>query len=227
MTDDRRPEEDDDVSPASYADLAALAKTLTDDDSRLDEPPADLWARIEAHVTVTPVVAPTVSPSPSAPPPASLEHARARRDRKFPLRAMAIAAAVVVVALVAGLVIALRGDDDPTEVASVALVNDGLDPRGVSSHGDATLVRLDDGTYALDVAVADLPSEANDFYELWIIDPNVEGMVSLGPLPGSGRFHLPPTVDPSDFPIVDISIEPTDGVPTHSGDSILRGILET
>lgn len=28
------------------------------------------------------------------------------------------------------------------------------------------------------------------------------------------------------FPIVDISAEPLDGVPTHSGDSVTRGVLD-
>jgi anti-sigma-K factor RskA len=137
-------------------------------------------------------------------------------------------AAAVLAVVVAGVVLLVDRGDDTTTVAQVALVYDeGFDPRGAASHGEASLVRLDDGRYALDVDVSDLPATDGDFLELWVIDENVEGMVSLGPLDGDGRFVLPATVDPDQFPVVDISIEPVDGVPTHSGASILRGVLAT
>jgi anti-sigma-K factor RskA len=228
MTDDRPPSEDttpgftDDVTVADYADLAALAKTLTDEDAHLDEPPADLWSRIESRMTITDHEPATSAPSPVR----SLDEARAGR-RPLPRRLLAAAAAVVAVAVVGGVVVATRNGDDTTTVGDVALVNTDLDPRGADSHGEAKLVRNDDGSYALDVDVDNLPTEPGGFYELWIIDKNVEGMVSLGPLHGSGRYILPTGVDPAAFPVVDISIEPTDGVPTHSGDSILRGVLNT
>jgi hypothetical protein len=215
MSDDRIPEEDD-VTTGSYADLAALAKTLTDDDARLDEPPVDLWSRIEAQIRVTDVPAP----------PADLGAARARRAA-VPMRFLAAAAALVLVATIGGIIVAVSGDDSgDTTVAGVALTNTDLDPRGAGSHGEATLIRNADGTYALDIDVEGLPSESGDFFELWVIDTDVEGMVSLGPLEGSGRFDLPASVDPAVFPVVDISIEPADGVPTHSGASVLRGVLE-
>jgi len=121
--------------------------------------------------------------------------------------------------------VVVSSEDEPTELAVVDLSNEGLDPRGQSSHGSAKVIQLDDGSYALDVDVENLPSDADGFFELWVIDPNVEGMVSLGPL-RNGRVELPAGVDPQSFPIVDISIEPVDGVPTHSGDSILRGVIE-
>ena len=59
---------------------------------------------------------------------------------------------------------------------------------------------------------------------MWLIDSQVEGMISLGPFRGNGDYPIPSSVDPAKFPIVDISIEPSDGVPTHSGVSILRGV---
>jgi anti-sigma-K factor RskA len=205
---------DDDLTPESYADLAALAKSLTDEDARLDTPPTDLWARIEQSIRVTDVPAPT----PLAP--------RRPRSGRVSRTVLGIAAAVVVVAGIGAVAVATR-DDDTTKVTDVALANTDLDPRGASSQGTATLVRLDNGGYALDVDVTGLPAEADDYYELWVIDTNVEGMVSLGPLHGNGRYDLPPNVDPAAYPVVDISIEPLDGKPTHSGDSILRGILGT
>jgi Anti-sigma-K factor rskA len=60
---------------------------------------------------------------------------------------------------------------------------------------------------------------------VWLIDPNVEGMVSLGPARSDGTYAVPPDIDVAAFPIVDVSVEPPDGVPTHSGVSVLRGTL--
>ena len=137
--------------------------------------------------------------------------------------ALGAAAAVVVIGSATGIV--FSRDDEPDRIAVVALSNEGLDPRGESSHGTAKVIRLHDGTYALDVDVSGLPPDPDGFFELWVIDPNVEGMVSLGPL-RNGRVVLPAGVDPQAFPIVDISIEPRDGDATHSGQSILRGALQ-
>ncbi|HRE00630.1 MAG TPA: anti-sigma factor, partial [Ilumatobacteraceae bacterium] len=63
------------------------------------------------------------------------------------------------------------------------------------------------------------------FLEVWVIDPEVTQLVSLGPLRNDGIYELPPGLDPAAFPIVDVSVEPIDGVPTHSGASVLRGQL--
>ena len=64
------------------------------------------------------------------------------------------------------------------------------------------------------------------FAEVWLIDTEVEQLVSLGPLRSDGRYDLPSGLEPEAFPIVDVSREPLDGDPTHSGDSVLRGQLE-
>ena len=76
------------------------------------------------------------------------------------------------------------------------------------------------------VVNTDYQAVPNGDLEVWLIDPNVEGMVSLGFLASShAEFVIPEGYDPSAYPIVDISIEPRDGVPTHSGESITRGVL--
>ena len=59
-----------------------------------------------------------------------------------------------------------------------------------------------------------------------MIDPEVSQLVSLGPLREDGLYDLPAGLDPEAFPIVDVSVEPIDGDPTHSGDSLLRGQLQ-
>jgi hypothetical protein len=63
--------------------------------------------------------------------------------------------------------------------------------------------------------------------EVWLLTPEVDGLISLGYLTGaSGEFIVPDSVDLDRFSVVDISAEPLDGDPTHSGDSIVRGALE-
>ncbi len=111
---------------------------------------------------------------------------------------------------------------DATVAASVD-----LDPLPAwDASGSAELGVTSDGQQVLTVSVtADDPSEG--YREVWLIDTEVAGMVSLGILDGSsGEFVIPDGVEVGDFPIVDVSLEPFDGDPTHSGDSIVRGQIE-
>ena len=60
----------------------------------------------------------------------------------------------------------------------------------------------------------------------WYITADASALVSLGILEGSeGVFDVPDDVDLADYVLVDISQEPEDGDPAHSGDSIVRGEL--
>jgi anti-sigma-K factor RskA len=53
-------------------------------------------------------------------------------------------------------------------------------------------------------------------------------MVPLGVVaPGSQTVELPADLDLGRFPLVDVSVEPLDGDPTHSGVSVARGELDT
>lgn len=75
--------------------------------------------------------------------------------------------------------------------------------------------------------VIDLPEPpVGGYREVWLIDRDVQRLISLGVLTSDeGRFTVPADVDLDDFPIVDVSDEPLDGDPAHSGDSIARGEL--
>jgi anti-sigma-K factor RskA len=130
------------------------------------------------------------------------------------------AAAVVALAVAGGLVAAGRGDD-PEVLASAVLepLTDVTEPAG-----EARLVDSGDGQ-RLDITFdGELPSAAG-FYEVWLIDRQVDGMVSLGPVRADGSYDVPAGVDVERFPVVDVSVEPTDGDPAHSGASVLRGTL--
>ncbi|MXV86058.1 MAG: anti-sigma factor [Acidimicrobiales bacterium] len=69
--------------------------------------------------------------------------------------------------------------------------------------------------------------------EAWLIQPddhgNVADLVSLGLIDPAdpGSLAVPLGYDPSLYSVVDISVEPRDGDPAHSGRSILRGVLRT
>ena len=69
--------------------------------------------------------------------------------------------------------------------------------------------------------------QADGFYEVWLLDLERDRMVALGVLDDSGRGRLtvPEGVRVGDYPEVDVSLEPDDGDPAHSGDSVLRGEL--
>lgn len=137
-------------------------------------------------------------------------------------------AAAIGVAIAGGLVTwafsdQLVDDREGQVVATAEITNAGL-PVSNDADGQARLTEVD-GEFRLELDVPDLP-EVDGFYEVWIIDTNVEGMFSLGVVTGDGTFSLPPNVDPGDFPVVDVSVEPIDGDPTHSGQSIWRGVLD-
>jgi anti-sigma-K factor RskA len=72
------------------------------------------------------------------------------------------------------------------------------------------------------------PSGNNEFYEAWLMDPD-NGFISVGTFrvgsDGGTTLDLPVPVGTKKFPIVDISLQPANGKPTHSGVSVLRGTL--
>lgn len=100
----------------------------------------------------------------------------------------------------------------------------GLDPLpGWSQPGTATLERVSGQLYLL----VELPEGVDDGYrEVWLIDRNVERMVSLGTMAGDrASLPVPAGLDLDEYVIVDVSREPFDGNPNHSGDSLVRGEL--
>lgn len=214
------PEHHDDPAAPDGDELEALrvlGGQLPDDKTVWEEPPPGLWERIAAEAAVPGGAQPVDDPwtsAPDAPVPIRRSGGAARR---LPVTWLLGAAAILLVAVALAVLVNRPGDG--TEVASAP-----LERLGATGSGEAELVD-DDGELRLRVEVQDV-DPGNGFVEVWVIDADVTKLVSLGPLRADGTYDLPPGLDPEQYPIVDVSVEPLDGDPTHSGDSRLRGQLE-
>lgn len=192
-----------DPDAADVDQLKMIAGQLTDEDFQRHEPPAQLWGAIAAKMDRPANEVVTLRPN----------------HRRAWFGAAAVVAAVL--ALAGGLL--LRDGDRNNVVAAASLSNEGLSPLGSASSGKAEIIQR--GTsYLLHLDVNRVPTEPSSYIEVWLIDSEVKGMISLGPFHGNGDYVIPTGVDPAKYPIVDVSIEPSDGVPTHSGVSIVRGV---
>jgi len=165
---------------------------------------------------------PAAAPAEPAADPTPARRSALRRG----LVAGAVAAALLVgVAVGAALTRGGPGDPAPADPGS-AVAAARLDPFGDwDSTGEATLREVD-GRWDLQVQLTAPPSPTADgFYEVWLLSAD-GGAQSLGALQGaSGSYAVPDGVDLSDYDTVDVSLEPYDGDPQHSTDSIARGVL--
>nr|WP_237740448.1 anti-sigma factor [Kocuria sp. UCD-OTCP] len=138
-----------------------------------------------------------------------------------PLRKAAAAAALLVGGVSVWGAQRLGLEPDPTVLATAE-----LEPlAGYTARGSAEVDERPDGTRQLVVRTD--PADVDGFKEVWLLAPDAQRMVSLGVMAGDEAvFVLPENLDVGEFPVVDVSNEPIDGDPTHSGDSIVRGVLE-
>jgi len=190
-------------------------------------PPPAVWEAIAAATGVSATPRPDAVPVPAAvaeasAPPAQDADVLPFRSRRRPL--LLVAAALVAGAVVgAGAVAVVQSGDDGEPVTAVA-----LDPLADNdASGRAEVVVRDDGSRVVEVEL-DAPALDDEYYEIWLIDRDVVGMVPLGVVaPGTQTVELPAELDLAEFPLVDVSVEPLDGDPTHSGVSVARGELDS
>jgi hypothetical protein len=200
--------------PADELDeLRSLGRSVGVERVEWETPPPDLWSRIEAETRPGTVEAATLQhPVEAEAPVVSIES----RRRTPPVRWVVGAAAVLLVAVAAGAVWTRSASDDVTVLASTE-----LERLGDTGQGSAEIVDRN-GALQLRLVASDVePSDG--FTEVWLINPDVTELISLGPIRSDGDYDLPAGLDPAAFPIVDVSFEPFDGNPQHSGDSVLRG----
>jgi hypothetical protein len=189
--------------------VVATARTLTPEDYPV-APPASVWAGITRELGTDTVV----TPLPSQP--------RSRRGRLWLVGSVAAAAGLVVGALGVSAVTA-RDDVAPADVVARA----DLAPMSPAGLAGTALVERGERGNVLVVDVPDLP-EVDGYYEVWMASPDASTMVSVGTLiPGTtATLALPAGLDPTAFPVVDISEEHFDGDTGHSSLSIVRGQLQ-
>lgn len=203
---------------AEVAALGGVVSLARGADVTFVAPAPQVWDRIESELGLTPVASQGSSDAGSSGD--GVVVAMPRRRVAWGWVAGAAAAGVLIGAVGVGW--AQSRDARETVVASAA-----LQPLpGWSAEGTARVEVGRDGERVLVVDVQDGKPE-DGFREVWLLRPDVSGLVSLGTLTGSsGRFDLPAGLDLDEFSVVDVSLEQFDGDPAHSGDSIVRGALE-
>lgn len=179
--------------------------------ARLERQPADTWRAPEPPPLVVGAPMPLREP----------RRARRRARFAFVLRpAVALGVSLVLVAggVVAGLTIG--GDDAPdgsAEVRRFAL-------SALPGHaGRATVIEHRDGRVT--VKAAGLAPDRAGHHELWLL-PKDGDPVAVGTFKVDASGHATATYalpdDPERYALLDVSEEPADGDPTHSGRSVLQ-----
>ncbi len=222
---DRRVPTDDELRELLARGLAELAEA---DDRRL----TTTWRRVSDELDAegtAPVTAATrdhsVGPRTE---PSSLDERRERRRRRgggagrwarfAPMAAAASLALVVGV----GAGATLFDDGDAPTTATLATYE--LEPLGDEGASPVTAqLREEDGVTTVEVDLSTLSSADGGYLEVWLLDPDTGALASLGPARPDNRYIVPSGTEVDVLTALDVSAEPLDGDPAHSGDSLLRG----
>jgi len=207
--------------PLCHTEVQALRATVTTARSAelsvLPAPPALVWDRISRELGIAP------DHSASRDHSAGRDDAAAdlgRRRRLRHLRRTATAALASAAAAAAFVVITLTPGGPPARSGPLEALG------GAQASGRVVVTEGADKRVVL-VNTEGLPPLEQGGYEVWLLDPAPDAtrLVALGLLDPQGRawLTLPSGVTLADYPLVDVSIEPDDGNPGHSGDSVLRG----
>jgi hypothetical protein len=230
---------------ADVAELIEVVSVGREAPAELPVVPERVWAGIRAELALDHAPdgtdRPTASvhhlpePAPTRPEPGAAPRdgvvvpLQPRRGRLWSVAGIAAAAG----ALVGGAVVWAAVDSGAggsTGTSQQLVAQAVLDPLpgvdDVAQSGQAEVLESADGQ-VIRVDATALP-ERDGFYEVWLIDSDVTKLVALGALPAGsvGTFTVPPGVSIEDFPVVDISLEPLDGDPAHSKESLMRGVLD-
>lgn len=234
------------VAEMSRVALVARSSVVEGD---LEAPPADVWSRIHGELGLTEAVAadpasiagelepppePEHEPEPELEPdsePAAADaghprqRARVRSRRRSSASVWILAASMaLVVAIGAGVWIARSLTPSSAVIASAELA---AFPDHPDAVGQAEVDDDGDGRRTLTVTLEGDELAEGDYREVWLIREDGQALISLGVLDdASGTFRVPDGVDLDEYRLVDISFEPVDGDPAHSGDSIVRGELD-
>lgn len=223
-----------DGCPQCASDIAALAHAATVgratvDDSELELPRTAVWDRIHDELRLgTAVASDPLRPAGEADArhPFGADAAPSHRPapRKGPSRRAwwTLAASIAAIGVVGVGTWAAVSSAQPALIATATLepFPDHPDAAGSAEvdedrSGDRTLRVTVDGT-----------TDSDEYREVWLIRGDGTALISLGVLDaGTGSFTIPANVDLTEYDLVDVSFEPVDGDPAHSGNSIVRGPL--
>ncbi|MFH9863967.1 anti-sigma factor [Streptomyces sp. NPDC017202] len=228
--------------------VVASARASSLDEHDLLQPPAGLWDSIAAELGIaarqerdagtapSPVRVPRDAEEEeegvsggvrSHPAPRSATRAAALTAARARLRgpgrfAVALAACAALLGAAGGSTVTWwMTQEKSASVPSAA--SERLDSLRADSAGYA---RLSDGGghRTLDITVEGLP-RTSGYFEVWLMDRTHTKLVSMGVLGPDGRAALPvpDNIDLQEYSVVDVSVQPYNGRPDHSGDSVVRG----
>ena len=205
--------------PDCAADLEDLAHTAAvgraSIDGTLETPSPQVWHRITDELGMA---APASIVQVAPPPTLRVRDAAPRRPWVWVL------AAAAAVALVVGVGVGVTTWLRPSVTQLAAATLDAL-PDHAGAVGSAAVDERPDGSRVLTLSL-DADASTPGYREVWLMTPDASGLISLGLLAGDrGDFAIPSSVDLAQYQLVDVSAEPSDGNPAHSGDSIVRGQL--
>ncbi|HKJ12038.1 MAG TPA: anti-sigma factor [Ornithinimicrobium sp.] len=178
-------------------------------------PPAHVWEAIQAEVDGTPA-------------PAGSAWESRRRHREVGRQAgrslgWKLLGAAAVGAGAMWMAVSLGSADEPT--GPVVATAD-LDALESSVEPASAEVVERDGRRLLRVDTSSLPEVQDGYLQVWLLNGDASGMVTVGALSRSGEeFELPEGLSTNTFGTVDVSVEHYDGNPAHSGESLWRGAI--
>ncbi len=212
--------------------------------------PDDAWRPAAARAAATPPPPePERAPEPAAPepppPPRDLNRAAAARELDDRLYFepeergsrrtawLLILGGIAVLGVLLALLLSGGDDDGSNESGSQpapAQNGPGPAPEGDTAklspigggRGEGTVAVTDDGAT---ITIRDLPNPAPGSYQVWLYNSIVDAK-SLGTFPtGSGKLDVELPSDASNYQFLDVSREPDDANPNHSGVSVMRAPL--
>ena len=203
-----------------YAEVEALASVarigrLTSETDTLLTPSDRVWQAVRAELSFD-----------EPPGPDSQVQVERSPGPRRPTRVLSLALAAVLALIVGiGFGIAIDRLIGPRQTTLWSTELQAL-PDWAGSSGQARVVENSRGERTLIVELTST-DPADGSRQVWLINRAINEMTGLGYLTdGRGEFAIPQTVDPRQFPVVDVSEEPpNDSDVRHSGNSIVRGTL--
>jgi len=151
-------------------------------------------------------------------------HRQARQQAGWFSTAKLLGAAAVG-AGVMWIAVSLFGQDDASPSGPVVATAD-LEAVDSSVQPASAEIVERDGRRVLRVDTNSLPEVEDGYLQVWLLEDDAAGMVTVGALSRDGEeFELPEGLSTTTFTTVDVSVEHYDGDPAHSGESLWRGSI--